>query len=55
MLGDGGVAVAQHPPLMEVRRLVLADLFGDLVEGFGPAGSHGEGHGYLFFRELVSV
>ena len=49
MLGDRGVAVAQDPPLVEIGRLFFADLLRDLVEGFGAAGGHGEGHRDLFF------
>ena len=55
VLGHGGVAVAQHPAFVEVGGLFLADLSGDLIEGFGPAGGHGEGDSYLLLRQQSRV
>ena len=47
------MAVAQHPTLVEVGGLLLADLAGDFVEGFGLPGSHGEGDGNLLLSQQV--
>ena len=55
MFGDRSMPVAQHPALVEVRRLFLSDLLGDFIEGLRPAGGHGEGDGYLLLRQLSGV
>ena len=55
MFGDRSVPVAQHPAFVEVRRLFLSDLLGDFIEGFRPAGGHGEGDGDLLLCQLAGV
>ena len=55
VLGNGGVPVTQHPALVKVGGLFLADLPGDLIKCLGSARGHGEGYCNLFFAEQSSV